>query len=304
MYLKNSINKSPFGLVINWRFHIKNRWVSIFAPHLVKEFIKTFNPLIISSQVEYNLLKRKIKYILSMEPGWAAPKINYDKGIEHIICVMASDHHNKTLWFKEYVLNNGINFVLSQYYTPFFYHFPGFPRERFCHFPWAVPDRFIEQSPIKSRSNGVIIFGGKRSDAYDLRNWCRSQPNIINYNNSGVENKKYSDYEYYRWLAGFDAIIAAGSSDPQYDLVTPKYFEIAAAGALLIGQYCTDLERLGFNESNCVIFQKDTFNKLIQEYKANHIKYLNVRENGKNLIAERHLVSHRIELLKKLFKRN
>lgn len=302
MLVENFKNNTNIALVINWNFHKKNKWVSITMPYFVNSFIKEFNPIIISSQLEYALFKNKIKYIVSMEPGWAAPKIRYDKKRKHIIGMFVSDPHNKIDWFQDYIVNNKITYVFSQYYSPFFYHFPSFPKEKFIHFPWAVPDELVPTGDINLHKSDIMIFGGKASNAYDVRNWCREQSHIVSFENSGVENKKLSNKGYFEWISTFDAIIAAGSSDPMYDLVTPKYFEIASVGALVIGQNCKDLEILGFNETNMLIFNKDNFNIKIKQYLKNKEDYFEIRNNGKNLILKRHLVSHRIFFIKKLFK--
>jgi len=301
MMINNFKKETEIALVINWKFHTHNKWVSVTTPYFVDAFIEEFNPLIISSQLEYELFKKKIKYIVSMEPGWAAPKIKYNKNMGHIIGVFASDPHNKINWFQEYVESNNITYVFSQYCSAFFYHFPKFPKERFIHFPWSVPDELIPKNNIELHDADIMIFGGQNSEAYDIRNWCRKQPDIIAFDNSGVENKKLSNKEYFDWLGTFDAIVAAGSSSPIYDLVTPKYFETAAVGSLLIGQSCTDLEKLGFNETNMLIFEKDNFNLKVQGYLKNKAGSLEKRKKGKQLILERHLVSHRVSYIKTLF---
>lgn len=301
MLIENFKNKTNVALVINWNFHKKDKWVSIFAPYFVEAFIKEFNPLIISSQLEYMLLKNKIKYIVAMEPGWAAPKIKYDKKRKHIIGVFASDPHNKIDWFQKYIEDNDITYIFSQYYSPFFYHFSTFPKDKFIHFPWAVPDELVPKNRVDLNNSDIMIFGGKNSDAYDIRNWCRDQKDVVSFDNSGVENKQLSDVAYFNWLSTFDAIVAAGSSNPIYDLVTPKYFEIASVGALVIGQDCKDLKILGFDETNMLIFNKENFNLKIQNYLKNPNDYLKIRNNGKKLILEKHLISHRIFYIKNLF---
>ena len=298
---KNVFNMSQFGLVVDWKFHRRDGWVSIFAPNLVEAILKEFDPYIISSQRDYELCKKRVKYIVSMEPGWAAPKIIYDHRVDHVVAVMASDPHNKKEWLGEYVSANGIDYVLSQYRSPFFYHFPDFPPEKFVHFPWAVPDRFLSTHEITCRKGDLAIFGAAAGDAYDVRNWCRQHPLVKDYRYSGVENKDLSNVRFFKWLQTLDAVVAAGSSQPVYNLVTPKYFEIAASSALLVGQECADLPSLGFNEGNMLIFTKDNFAELAEDYTRNPERYLPVREMGRQLIAGRHLVSHRLKQLKELF---
>lgn len=291
-----------FGLVISWKFHQENKWVSALTPYLVNEIIKEFNPLIISSQLEYEIFKKRIKFLISMEPGWSAPKLRYDTTLNTIKAVFYSDPHNNTKEREKYFFKNKFDFVFSYYYYPFFYHFKNFPKKHFVHFPWSIPDKFVSQHKIKVRNTDVAIFGGTASEAYDIRNWCRQQSCVKNFNYSGVENKQLSDKEFFKWMSSFDAIVAAGSSKPIYDLVTPKYFEIASSGALLVGQYCKDLKLLGFNENNSLIFTKENFLQKIKEFKQKPDNYLKIREEGRKLVSKRHRLSERIKMIKKVFR--
>jgi len=298
--IRNLVNNSEFGLVINWKFHCQNKWVSAYGRFLAEAIIHEFNPIIISSQLDYELNKCRLKHIISFEPGWASPKIRYDITINCIKMVMYSDPHMQPIERRCYFDNNAFDYVLSMYDKPFFKHFKNFPKEKFVHFPWAVPDQFVSTHDIVVRTNEVVIFGARASDAYDIRNWCREQEGITNYDFSGVENKKLKDEDYYLWLQQFDAVVAAGSSLPDYDLVTPKYFEIVAAGALLIGQYCKDLGALGFDQTNALIFTKQDFVEKVNDFKKNPDKYLEIRKRGRDLIIERHKLSDRIKLIKGL----
>jgi hypothetical protein len=270
-------------------------------PFLVRAILAEFKPVVISSQRQYERHKRQLRFILSFEPGWAAPALCFDRQIECCKTVIYSDPHYRPLERREYFETNGFDYVLSLYCAPFFKHFKKFPEKKFIHFPWAVPDLFVSSVEVMVKSNEVAIFGGRNSAAYDLRNWCREQGEVTNYDFSGVENKKLSDEEYYRWLLQFDAVVAAGSSNPVYNLVTPKYFEITAVGALLIGQYCEDLLSLGFHDDNCLIFSQEDFVEKVAAYRQSPETYLAVRERGRELIRSRHLVSHRLETLRELY---
>ena len=292
---------SDFGLILDWKFHKRKRWVSASMPFLVDEILAEFAPVVISSQRQYNYCKRHLKFIVAFEPGWAAPLLNYDRRINCCKAVIYSDPHYKSEERRKYFELSGFDYLLSLYNSPFHNHFRGFPSEKFIYFPWAIPDQFISSHTLTVRSSEVAIFGGRNSDAYDVRNWCREQAGITSYEFSGVENKKMTDVEYFSWLNRFDAIVAAGSTNSMYDLVTPKYFEIAAAGVLLIGQYCDDLNLLGFNESNCVIFRKENFNEKIASYQHNPAAYIEHRRRGRSLIASRHKISDRIAILRKLY---
>lgn len=289
------------GLVINWQFHRKRKWVSALTPYLVDAIVEAFDPQIIATQGDYENYKNDLTHLISLEPGWAAPKLEYDTNLQTKSAVFYSDPHYDTQTRYNYFIENGFDYVFSYYNYPFFYHFKDFPKDKFIHMPWAIPDSFIGDDELTVNNDEVIIFGGKGSDAYDVRNWCRQQEGITNFNNSGVENKKMTDEEYFEWLGNFDAIVAAGSSDPRYDLVTPKYFEIASSGALLIGQYCKDLEILGFDDSNSIIFTKDDFNNKVRKYKSDPKDYLTIRTAGRELVRSQHKISDRINTIKDKF---
>lgn len=299
---ENARMQSEFGLVMDWHFHSRRKWVSALTYYLAEAIIKAFEPVILSSQFDYELHKKRLKYIISMEPGWAAPRIKYDRSCEPIKAVFYSDPHNDTVRRGKYFFDNNFNYVLSYYHHPFFYHFKGFPLERFVHMPWAIPDEFVAQDVNFHDSREVCIFGGQKSRAYDVRNWCRQQEGVTGYDFSGCENKVLSDRAYFDWLAGFDAVVAAGSSDPKYDLVTPKYFEIAGVGALLVGQSCKDLPLLGFGEENMIIFAKESFCDKVARYRKAPEEYLAIRQAGLALVRERHCISHRIARIKEVFK--
>lgn len=300
--LRQLIKQSQYGLVIDWKFHRQNRWVCAQSPYLVDAIIKEFNPVVISSQLMYEFHKRKLKYIISFEPGWAAPKITYDTSQGHTIGVFASDPHNKTSWFQQYVYNNNIRYVFSMYYYPFIYHFPHFDLNRLLHVPWAIPDDFVvdRESINCVGQNKLHIFGAALGEAYETRNWCRQFSFVENHDHSGVENKILSDAEYFQWGRQFDAVIAAGSSATKYQLVTPKYFEIPAAGSLLFAQECRDLELLGFDDNNCIIFDKTNFEEKAMEYLRNPTRYIKMRRRGCQLIKEKHKISDRVRKIREL----
>ncbi|MEQ8561492.1 MAG: glycosyltransferase [Cytophagales bacterium] len=290
--------RSEIGLVIDWEFHKRNGWYVALTQYLVNSIVKTFKPKIISNQKSYDRYKKRLKHIFSIELG--VPKIKFDLDIQCNKYLFHSDPHFETQKRANYYKDNHIDFILSFYKSPFFKHNPNFPKTRFVHFPWAIPDQFVSNRRIVHSNTGIIAFGGKMSDAYDVRNWCRNQSDIINFDYSGVENKVLVGEKYFNWLSEFDCIIAAGSSDPKYDLVTPKYFEIASSGSLLFGQSCTDLDDLGFNSTNCLPFEKENFNSLKERYLNNPESFQEVREAGRELIKEKHCLSHRINLLREL----
>ncbi len=232
--------KPKLGLVIDKIFHDENHWCSATTYYLVEAIKYIFDCFYIENQSDYEDKIDFLDVLISMEPGWAAPilKFNRTNSLKQKLSeipsyILYSDPH-ANLWREEYFFNNNLDYILSYYYNPFKYHFKHVSPKNLVHFPWAIPDHWVNDLKINFNGNAKIsCFGGHKSEAYSLRNWCREFSFVESYNNSGVENKAMTDSEYIKWLGQKDAAIAAGSDDVRFRLTVPKYFEIPAQGVLL-----------------------------------------------------------------------
>jgi hypothetical protein len=295
--------KIRVGLVLDLEFHVLDRWVVALTPELVRGMIRRFDCELIWNQAEYERKRDRVDVLVSMEPGWAAPKLRFRSWRNRHappIYILYSDPHDQA-WRQDYFLDNGMDFVLALYDSPTRHHFRAIPPECMIPFPWAVPDQWIGREPIRHRgSKTLTCFGASQHEAYAVRNWCRTFPFVESMPHSGVENKLLAGQEYMDWLAGKDAAIAAGSDDPRYRLTMPKYFEIAAAGVLLFAQETDDLASLGFRDrENCIIFSRGTFEERAREYLADPGAFLAVREAGREFIRARHALSVRLDFLER-----
>jgi FkbM family methyltransferase len=297
--------KARLGLVLDKRFHQEGRWVSALTPRLVEALQSRFDCCWIENQRDYEAQLGDLDALLSMEPGWAAPRLDFARTAQLRAklasipsYIMYSDPHDNA-WREDYFLNSGLGFVLAYFWSPTFYHFRRLPPGRVVHFPWSIPDDWLSDEPVRFRGQTQLLcFGAAQHEAYAVRNWCRGFPFVASAPNSGVENKVVSDADYLGWLASHDAAIAAGTDDPRYRLTVPKYFEIAAAGSLLFAQETDDLARLGFEHSkNCIVFNRANFEALATDYLAHPADYLDIRAAGRELIRSRHRMSMRLDLL-------
>lgn len=293
------------GLVLDREFHELNKWVSATMPYLVNRILRQFECSIISSQAEYEAVLPDVDVILSMEPGWAAPILDFnrtkavkDEFNKKSSFILFSDPH-KDKWREDYFIINNIDYLLAFYDAPTKYHFKKIPHDRILHFPWFVPDHWITHNKLECKGQkSIAIFGAQHHDAYTVRNWCRNFFFVENNSYSGVENKVLSSEEYILKIKAYDAAIAAGSESPEYRLTMPKYFEIPATGALLFAQRTDDLEKLGFqHQENCLFFTQDNFEQIAKEYLQNPYGYLQIRCAGRELISKRHSLSKRMNEL-------
>lgn len=312
VHLKNSwvgvyrkqkkISAYRVGLVLDRKFHESNKWVSATTSYLVNRILQQFECSIITTQAEYELALPGVNVLLSMEPGWAAPILNFNRTeaikqefTKKSSFILYSDPH-KDKWREDYFLGNGIDYILAFYDAPTKYHFKKIPHNRILHFPWWVPDHWITHNKIEyTGQKSLAIFGAQHHDAYTVRNWCRNFPFVENNAYSGVENKVLPSEEYILKIQAYDAAIAAGSESTEYRLTMPKYFEIPATGALLFAQRTDDLEKLGFRHNeNCLFFTQDNFEQIAKEYFKNPDSYLAIRISGRELIRKRHSLSKRM----------
>ena len=295
------------GLVLDPEFYILEKSVAAITIPLIRALVDRFDTRIIYDQKTYDRFCTEVDFLVSLEPKWAAPVLNWrrvgrlQRSLPPCPCyVMMSDPHIEQ-WREGYFLKQKLDYILALYYQPTRNHFQRVPADRIVHFPWSIPDEWISDSEIVYHGQEkIVIFGASQSDAYAVRNWCRQQPGVQSYDYSGVENKALTDKAFFEWLQGFDTVIAAGSEDAKYRLTTPKYFEIAAAGSLLFAQDTDDLLRLGFQDgANCIIFSQSNFRSQVETYLSDRAtpKWLSIRKMGRELIRERHSISSRLDML-------
>lgn len=301
---KPADNRLKLGLIIDPEFYMLEKSVCALTPPLIKAFTRRFNTRILYSQGMYDEHATDMDFLVSFEAKWAAPVIDWRKKTlrpsRRPSCptfLMLSDPHGDP-WREDYFIANQIDYLLALYDQPSRRHLTRLRPEQFVHFPWPVPESWIGTDPVKFNGHREIaVFGATTGPAYTVRNWCREQPGVKSFVNSGVENKAMTDEGFFAWLREFDAVIAAGSEDPTYRLTTPKYFETAAAGSLLFAQDTDDLESLGFSHGiNCIVFTQSTFAEQVRPYldEPENPRWLSIREAGRRLIRERHTTETRL----------
>lgn len=299
--LSNSEIYPKIGFVLDLGFHLSNRWVVAVTPYRMNAIIKELNCIIIQNQKDYERYKDDLNVIISTAVGWSAPYIKYEKRKPDLKYIIIGDPHHKADEKQRYFIENDFSYVLAHYYNPTIFHFRHIPKEKILHFSWSIPDEFINRKEIKMHNQDyILLFGATNDEAYETRIWCKNFNFVKSVSYSGVENKVMIGRAYFDWLQQFDAATAAGSLNPRYRLVMPKYFEIASVGSLLFAQEAEDLELLDFKDNeNCIVFNNENFEEKARAYLNNKEAYLNIREAGRNLILEQHTLSKRIGWLKR-----
>ncbi len=299
--------KMRLGLIIDPEFHMLGRSVCALTPPFIEALCRRFDTRLLWDQRRYDALCWEVDFIYYFHPTFAAPMIRLARAGRlrrslppGPIFWGLSDPHLQP-WREAAILDQGVDFVLAYYRRPTLHHFGRLPPEKVIFFPWAVPDPWIDTGPIRYHGQReLMIFGAAQGEAYTVRNWCRRQPGVRSYEMSGVENKVMDDRRFFEWLQGFDAVIAAGSESPAYRLTTPKYYETAAAGSLLVAQTTDDLAEAGFADGlNCLVFSQADFHEKVRPWREapDDPRWLEIRRAGRELIRERHSLSRRLDEL-------
>ncbi|NVM05309.1 MAG: glycosyltransferase family 1 protein [Candidatus Helarchaeota archaeon] len=301
----NSKIYPKIGIIFNLNSHLDNKWIVGLTKYLINTIIRELTCILIENQHDYNHYKDYLDVIIALEPGFCGPFIKYEKGKPKLKYVITYDPWVDTNVKQRYFLEASFSFILVGYYNPALFHFKNISKEKIIHFPWAIPDNFINKKQIKTPTQDyIMVFGESRTNVYETRNWCKKFDFVKSHSRSGAY-KVVTGLDYFNWLAEFNAIIAATSLKPKFRHTVAKYFEIPASGALLFAQEAEDLALLGFKDNeNCIIFNKENFKQKVYDYLENKVNYVKFMENGRKLILEKHTLSKRINFLKEHINKN
>ena len=87
----------------------------------------------------------------------------------------------------------------------------------------------------------------------------------------------------------------------KFGYVVGKYFEIPLSGALLLAEYTSDLDNLGFkNGENYISVDKDNFFEILDYIISRSEKYRDIRMNGRQLILDNHTNINRFEQFREI----
>ena len=193
--------------------------------------------------------------------------------------------------------------------TYFVDHWPEFS-DKAVFFPnWFYHERCmgleIKSTPkMKALLTGIMTHG-----IYPIRIWLRRQTQrnekyqhlIDVQKHPGWPPKKGADYvtrdAYARLLNEYFCCIATPGCRPDYTVC--KYFEIPAAGSLLLATETKELHSLGFIPGkNYVPFVKEDIFATIKDMQNNKGKYDKIRLAGTKMVRENHSEINRFEQIK------
>lgn len=186
--------------------------------------------------------------------------------------------------------------ILSPVYEYFEKNYPQFiyKHEFFPKF-FASDERYTRLPFNNTPKMRCLLSGAVNPHVYPLRNVIRKN-DIVDYRSS-----KYVAGNAYAKLLNSYFCCAASSSIFNYAVA--KYFEIPAAGSLLIANETNDLKRIGFvPHQHYVPITKANAIKTIKRCIENPNDYNDIRKKGMEYVRNNHSIVNRIERLKLLFK--
>lgn len=155
------------------------------------------------------------------------------------------------------------------------------------YFPHA-PKRFVPKSDF--RKVAVLANGATwgADEAYDFRAWAYKNPMVEHVEHTVKNAETPAGDSYMDFLSGYGAALALCSTFP-----VPKYFEIPAAGCLVIAQRIKEYEDLGFrNGVSCIYVDRQNFDLVVKDYLRNPRNYVDIAATGKRLVDENYTAEH------------
>ena len=181
--------------------------------------------------------------------------------------------------------------------------------EKYRFFPhfFAPYDRYVNIDFNESPTNNVFLSGSigfvGGVDAYPVRRHIRDNaPECLVYlphpgyhTGRGIIRDDYA-----KFISEHLGGVATASA---FGYVVAKYFEIPAAGALLIGERVDDLDKLGFVPGeHYVPITKESAIGTVEECCANPRKYTEIRKEGMDLVRKSHSINNRLDLMEEVIR--
>lgn len=185
--------------------------------------------------------------------------------------------------------------IASTRYTRFFEFYPEY-KDKYVYFPqfFAPYDRFANVSIDKVTYKCLLT--GSISDRYPLRKKLLFNKNVV------CAKGIWGD-DYAKLLGSYFCGVATAGADFVGKPVVKKYFEIPAAGSLLIGERVKDLDVLGFEpDRHYVPISCNDADKVINNVLDDPYTYEGIRKCGKEFVLKEHSVFNRLTLFKQIVK--
>ena len=194
---------------------------------------------------------------------------------------------------------NRADLIVSGSYEYFAKLYPQFLyKYEFLPLFFSPHNRYVDLSFNATPIMKCLVSGSMNPEVYPLR---------VSIKNSGAIDVEYRPAtfalgdDYAKLLNYYFCCIATSSI---FNYAVAKYFEIPAAGSLLLANDISDLRRAGFvaNKHYVPITKTNVLDK-IKCCLKNPFEYENIRKEGMKFVRENHSVNNRVKTIEKMFKK-
>jgi len=291
------------AVIVDRNFHLSRNYGVASNGEFVQALIDQFGFVLVSGQKEYDRLKRRIRRLfITLEPLSQSVKI--DSSLHERVGLWLSDPHDAR-WPEKFrsqhlIDDKGVGLIFCPYQDATPSWIPGI-EERLVFFPWFVKNEWVIDKPIFYGHAYTHVMGSwSNMPEYAVRRWVANFPFVrrMSHQYTGHDYRRLVGMKYFDWLSRHhDSIVTGTGWKPAWGYVVAKCFEVPARGLLLIAQDMADMRALGFEDGvNCLLFNRENFEAKTSKYLESPREYVDVRERGIELVRERHLMSHRLEL--------
>jgi len=157
--------------------------------------------------------------------------------------------------------------------------------------------RYIDLTFNTEPKMKCLLSGATKDTIYPIRHLVKSggMSEVV------YRNSNYALGDAYPKL--INSYFCCMTSSSIFNFAVGKYFEIPAAGSLLIANETNDLNRVGFiPNQHYVSITKTNAIETIKRCVNNPAAYNEIRKNGMDYVRKNHSVVNRVEKLKELFK--
>ena len=229
----------------------------------------------------------------SLPPGI----LNLDKKIKLVVFTGDVQCYGDKLCLDNRIkVYNRCDVILSQSYEYFEEMYPQF-LSKFEFFPlfFSPHSRYTKLSFNDNPMVRCLLSGSLNKDVYPLRSL------IVNKHHADVDYKPptYVGDNYAKLLHSYFCCVTSASI---FNYVLAKYFEIIAAGSLLLASETKDSRRLGLiPHRHYVPITKDNVFTIVEQCLKSPNDYNDIRKEGMEFVRKNHSVINRVEQLSKIF---
>jgi len=177
---------------------------------------------------------------------------------------------------------------------------------KFRWLPHYIDEEIYKSLPFNKNPKRKCLLSGAICAAYPIRVLLRNSSSPLidwlphpGYSYKGTEDKNDGFKVAKNYAQKLNEYLCVISTSSIYHYALRKYLEVPASGALLLGDTTEDLILMGFEAyKHYIPINKSNVLGIIHKVVANPDEYEQIRRQGRELVFQRHTVTHRFKEMK------